>query len=77
MEVVFDALESAAGSVSRIGSLLDEANLAAAFPTANIVPPGAEVVSAAITELFTTSTERYSASWPKAPRPSSGTSRAR
>ncbi len=52
MEVVFDALESAAGSVSRIGSLLDEANLAAAFPTANIVPPGAEVVSAAITELF-------------------------
>ncbi|OBH03649.1 MULTISPECIES: PE-PPE domain-containing protein [unclassified Mycobacterium] len=52
IQVVPEALASAAEDVGNIGAMLDRANAYAALPASGIVPAGADEVSAAITPLF-------------------------
>ncbi len=59
MQVIPGDLASAAEDVGNIGSMLDDANAFAALPTSNILPAGADEVSAAITPLFNNQSAIY------------------
>ncbi|OBG42439.1 hypothetical protein A5672_11505 [Mycobacterium alsense] len=59
MQVVPAGLASAADAVGNLGVVLEEAGAAAALPTSDIPPAGADAVSAAITPLFTAQSAVY------------------
>jgi PE family len=54
-------LAAAASDLANIGSTITAANAAAAFPTAAVLPPGADAVSARIAALFGAHAHAYQA----------------
>jgi hypothetical protein len=59
MRVIPGELASAAADVGNIGTMIEEANAAAALPTSSILPAAADEVSAAITSLFNNQSLTY------------------
>ena len=56
-----EALLAAAGDLTGIGSAINEANLAAALPTTEVLAAGADQVSASIAALFGAHAVNYQA----------------
>jgi hypothetical protein len=54
-------LQAAASDLANIGSTISAANAAAAFPTAAVLPAGADGVSASIAALFGAHAQAYQA----------------
>lgn len=50
---------AAASDLANIGSSIGSANSAAAVPTSNVLPPGADEVSAGIASLFSAHSQAY------------------
>lgn len=59
MQVIPEALGSAADDVGNIGTMLEEANAYATLPTSRILPAGADADSTAITPLFNNQSALY------------------
>ena len=54
-----DALAAAASNIAGIGSTINAANTAAAVPTAELMAPAADAVSAQVTQLFSSHAQAY------------------
>ncbi len=54
-----DALAAAASDIAGIGSTINAANTAAALPTAELMPPAADAVSAQVAEVFSSHAQVY------------------